>query len=276
MTFSTLLAHLEAGRSNRHMLDVTAALAERFQAKVIGVAACQPLQLLYGEMYAAADLVQLDRDEIDRETGAAEAEFRAALTDKAKSLGWRAAVTCFPLADYICDQSRAADLIITSPDPGGVPYESNRRTDVGGLIMRAGRPVLIVPADAPPIDLSHVVVAWKDTREARRAVADALPFLTQAGRVSVVEIADATDMADAEARVADVAEWLEGHGVAAEADPVAAKGDTAAQIEAIARDKEAGLVVAGAYGHTRLREWVFGGVTRQTLMHPRRCTLVSH
>ena len=78
MTISTLMAHVEVGRPNAHLLEATARLAEWFDAHVIGVAACQPMQLLYGEVYAASELVQLDRDEIERETKVCEMN-RAAL-----------------------------------------------------------------------------------------------------------------------------------------------------------------------------------------------------
>ncbi|MGA2952974.1 MAG: universal stress protein [Caulobacteraceae bacterium] len=276
MSISTLMAHVEVGRPNAALLDATGRLAERFDAHVIGVAACQPMQLLYGEVYAASELVQLDRDEIERETDAAENEFRAALNGKAKSLAWRCAVTCFPLSELIAGQARAADLLITSPDRGGAPYESTRRTDVGNLVMQAGRPVLILPPDPQPVDFTHALVAWKDTREARRAVIDAVPLLQAAEAVSVVEIAEEADLIDARARAEDVAAWLGRHGVEATAQVEAAHGNGAAQIEAVAGKLGAGLLVAGAYGHTRLREWVFGGVTREILLRPRRCTLVSH
>ena len=276
MSYSTLMAHIELGLANDHLLSLIAGLAERFQAGVIGVAASQPIQVLQGEMYVAADLVQLDRDEIEREIKEAEARFRAALSGKAERLDWRAAVTFLPLADYICHQARAADLIVTRPDRGGVPFESSRRTSIGDLVMQAGRPVLIVPPSVAALDLKNVIVGWKDARESRRAVSDALPLLKLADHVTVVEVADRLDMEAAVARLGDVVAWLEGHGVAATAKPVEAHGDVTAQLENIAQDREAGLIVAGAYGHSRLREWVFGGVTQEVLMHPRRCTLTSH
>jgi len=276
MSYSTLMAHVELGLSNDHLLSVTAGLAERFHAGVIGVATSQPMQVLQGEMYVAADLIQLDRDEIEREMGEAEVRFRAALSGRVERLGWRSTVTFLPLADYICDQARAVDLIVTRPDRGGVPFESSRRTSIGDLVMRAGRPVLIVPPTIEVLDLKHVLVGWKDTRETRRAVSDAMPLLKLAGQVSVVEVADRVDMATAEARLEDVVGWLAGHGVTAAAMPVQAHGDVTAQLEHIAQEREVGLIVAGAYGHTRLREWVFGGVTREVLMNPRLCTLMSH
>jgi nucleotide-binding universal stress UspA family protein len=276
MTYKTLMAHLDLGRSSEHLLRLTASLATRLGADVIGVAAAQPIQILNGQMYVAGELVQLDRDQIDREAAAAEAQLRAALAGVGRNVDWRVATTLAPLADFICAQARAADLVITSPDIGGLPFESNRRTSIGDLVLRIGRPVLIVPPTVDCLDLTSVVVAWKDTRESRRALADALPLLAHAEKLCVAEVAREEDLAGAEARTADVAHWLEGHGIAAEPLAPHEKGDVADQLHAIAEERGAGLIVAGAYGHTRLREWVFGGVTRQVLMHPRRCTLVSH
>jgi nucleotide-binding universal stress UspA family protein len=276
MSYATLMAHIELGIPNDRLLAVTASLAERFSARIVGVAAAQPIQIVGGGMYATGDLLELDRELLAKETGAAETSFRSALKSKCQSLNWRTAMTFAPLADYICDQARSADLIITRPDRGGVPFEGSRRTDVGDLVMRAGRPVLIVPDEAPPLALNHAVVGWKDTRESRRAVADALPLLECAGAITIVEIAARIDLAAAEERLKDVAAWLAAHGIIAETLAVEAHGDTAEQLDDIAERKGADLIVAGAYGHSRLREWVFGGVTAQILMHPRRCALVSH
>ena len=92
----------------------------------------------------------------------------------------------------------------------------------------------------------------------------------------MVEIAADVEMADARDHLEDVVMWLKRHGVGANSLTVPATGDDAAQLDAIARDKDAGLLVAGAYGHNRLREWVLGGVTRDLLLRPRRCSLVSH
>jgi nucleotide-binding universal stress UspA family protein len=276
MSYATLMAHMELGLANDHLLNITASLAERFSARVVGVAAAHPIQIIYGGIYATGDLLQLDREQMGKETCEAERSFRSVLKDKCQSLDWRTAMTVMPLADYICDQARSADLIITRPDRGGVLFDGSRRTDVGDLVMRAGRPVLIVPEEAPLLALDHVVVGWKDTRESRRAVADALPLLECSGAITVVEIAHRIDLPAAQERLNDVAAWLAVHGLTVETMAVEAHGDTAEQLEDIAERRGADLVVAGAYGHSRLREWVFGGVTARLLMHPRRCSLVSH
>jgi nucleotide-binding universal stress UspA family protein len=109
-------------------------------------------------------------------------------------------------------------------------------------------------------------------------VQDAVPLFRLAERVIVVEIVAADDLADARTRTQDVASWLASHGIAASARAVAATTGDAAQLRNIASDLEldAGLLVGGAYGHTRLREWVLGGVTRDFLLRPSRCSFVSH
>lgn len=140
--------------------------------------------------------------------------------------------------------------------------------------MQAGRPVLVVtPA---PLRLDRVLLAWKDTRETRRAAADALPLLRKAGHVCVVEMADEADLTDVRRRLADVAGWLGKHGVEAECLGTASTGDDPKRLSAIAGEQEADLVVAGAYGHSRLREWALGGVTRTPLSQAGRAMFVSH
>ena len=83
-------------------------------------------------------------------------------------------------------------------------------------------------------------------------------------------------MADAKDDVADVAKWLASHGINAKAEAIAAIGPDSERLCDIARERAAGLIVAGAYGHSRLQEWVLGGVTGDFLINPDRCVLVSH
>jgi nucleotide-binding universal stress UspA family protein len=122
-------------------------------------------------------------------------------------------------------------------------------------------------------------VAWKDTPEARRALADALPMLRKAGDVTIVEIPEGDDDRSAVmAGVTDVAAWLARHGVtaAARVSDGARNETAAAQLEKVAGDVGAGLIVAGAYGHSRFRELILGGVTQYLVTQSARCVLLSH
>jgi nucleotide-binding universal stress UspA family protein len=144
------------------------------------------------------------------------------------------------------------------------------------FVMQVGRPVFIVPRSIKETKLERVVVAWKDTRETRRAAYDALPILKMAAHVSVVEIATGDGLADARLHVQDVVAWFKRHGIAAEAVTSNSTGDDAEQLRFVAEERNADVIVAGAYGHGRLREWVLGGVTKDLLLRAERCSLVSH
>lgn len=275
MSYATLMVHLEPGRPNTGLLKVTAELASRFGAGVIGVAVRQPMQMLYGDGYVSGDVYQQDRDEIVKELEAAEAEFRSALEGRVAFVEWRSAQRFAYLAGYLADEARCADLVLTGVASGDF-LDASRNVDIGELIMLAGRPVLIVPTTASTLKLERVLVGWKDTREARRAVSDALPLLALATEVKVVEIALADDLAAADQHVADVVAWLKRHGIQAQGNALLSTGDDATALYAVGQDQGADVVVAGAYGHNRLREWAFGGVTRDLLLSASRCSLVSH
>lgn len=276
MAFATLMVRLELGHSNANLLKIVGDLAQRFHASVIGITACQPIETVYGDSYLAGPFVAQDRDEIEKEIKAAEAEFRSALCACAGNLEWRAAVTFAPLSEYVAQEARSADLLITGADSGRSLVGGSRYLDTGDLVIRLGRPVLIVPAGANELKLEHAVIGWKETREARRAAVDALPFLRAAKRVTVVEVAGEEDVASARAHLDDVVSWLKRHDVLAKPLVSAAKRDDAGELDAITRELGADLVVAGAYGHSRMREWVLGGVTRDLLLCADRCSLVSH
>jgi nucleotide-binding universal stress UspA family protein len=267
--------HLELGRSNTGLLQVTAELAERFRAGVIGIAARQPMQMVYGDGYVSGDLYQQDRDEIAKELHAAEAEFRAALHGRVAFVEWRSAQQYAYLADYFANEARGADLVLTGVATGDF-LDASRAVNTGELVMQTGRPVLIVPAGASSLKLDHALIGWKDTRETRRAVCDALPLLKRATRVSIVEIAAHDELPAARRHVEDVVAWLGRHAIQAECTAQLSSGDDATALYAIGQDKGVDVVVAGAYGHSRLREWVLGGVTRDLLLSANRCSLVSH
>ncbi len=283
MTYSTVMTHLDLGTSNSNVLCVTADFLAHFKSHVIGINACQPMPLNYGDGghyglvdFPPLDQIEKDRAAIEKYRKDAEVALRSALLGKAASIDWRSVLGLESLSDYIAQQARAADLLVISSSQGMSSLPSSRRVAIGELVMSMGRPVLIVPPGESRLDLVSVVVAWKDTREARRAVADAVPMLRKAGRVTVVEIVTEADLLAARRRLVDVSGWLSRHGIAAEVLAVSSNGSDARRLDAIADDHGAGLLVAGAYGHSRLKEWAFGGVTRELLLDSKRCTLVSH
>ena len=275
MTYKTVMVGLAIGQPNDSRLEVAAQLAERFGARVIGIAAAEfspPLYFTEGE--PAQRLIDQGWAAVKSRLKDLEGEFRAAMQNRAIEVEWRCGED-FP-ARFIVQQARACDIIVVGEAARGGPADPFVQVNPSDLVMQVGRPLLVVPETCDWLDLRSVLVAWKDTAEARRAVSDALPLLRKFTEVTIVEIIeDEADRVAALLRVKDVGAWLSRHGVVASELVPAEKGNAAEQIERVASGVGAGLVVAGAYGHSRLSEWVFGGVTRHLLNQSDRCTLLS-
>ena len=191
-----------------------------------------------------AVLFDEDRKEIARHVEAGELEFRHAVAQLKGRTEWRAHTTIFPLAEYLSRQARNADLVVVGTEPGDGQCDETRRPDICDFVMSVGRPVLLVPAGATMNGLDRVVVAWKDTREARRAIVDALPFLKIATKTTIVEIADDEELPEARSGVAEVVSWLGHHGVGADAKVTLPSRANAWQLDAIARELEADLLIS--------------------------------
>jgi nucleotide-binding universal stress UspA family protein len=280
MTYKTLMVELSVGESNKQRLEIAASLAHSLNAAVIGIAGCQPMAMAYGDGYYSGEAVQDDRDELDVEIKAAEAEFRCAFSETAyggssTSPGWHAAVVFETIAQYVSRRASGADLIITGHSVNTSP-RSTRSADIGDLIMEAGRPVLVLPPGATTLSLQRVLIAWKDSREARRAIVDALPLLKRAEHVVLAQFVKRADIDLETERMSHVGRWLEQHDVHAELMTFPSVGEDPTSLYNLIEEQHVGLVVAGAYGHSRFQEWVLGGVTRDLLLHQSHCSLLSH
>ena len=274
MGYKSLLVHLDLGRSNENLLQFAGELAQRFDARVIGITACAPPIMAYADVGVDGEAFELERKQIEDQIGSAEAEFRAAFGDRKADVEWRSAEDDADLVRYVSRQARNADLLVTAVAQGDM-FDNTRAMHTGALVMQVGRPVLLVPLDAKTAKLDRILVGWKDTRETRRAIADALPLMRRA-EVTVVEVAAHGDMEAARRHLDDVVAWLMQHGVAAKSYAVASTGSDATDLQAAADRERCEVIVAGAYGHSRVREWMLGGVTKDLLMSPHRCSLVSH
>jgi nucleotide-binding universal stress UspA family protein len=169
--------------------------------------------------------------------------------------------------------ARCADLVVVESRPDREP--SARFVDPGDLVLKLGRPMLLAEASGAALLGEKVVIGWKDTREARRAIVDALPFLEQASEV-FVGLVEERDYAQEWTSLKDVLHWLERHGIKVRGEIVPSAGTPAETIISTAASMGADLVVTGAYGHSRLREWLFGGVTQGLLGAPTTNRLMSN
>ena len=277
MTYATVMVSLALDQPNEARLEAAGQIAEKFDAGIIGIAASQfspPLYFTSGEQ--AQSLIDQGQAALKKRMSELEAQFRGAIKNRGKSVEWRSAID-FP-ARYILSQARSADIIVSGgpSDAFSDPFALASPKD---LVMQAGRPLLVVPDTANGVDLRSMLVAWKDTTEARRAIVDSLPLLRKAKGVTVAEIVEAGDSRSAAAsRLRDVATWLSRHGIAASELVPEKSGDrdAAAELDRIAADIGAGVIVAGAYGHSRFRELILGGMTQHLITQTARCVLLSH
>ena len=273
-TYGTILVHAEPALASRGRVEAAARLARSLDARLIGLGAETFDPTPYSGAftgYAGGEWVGLIQEQLGKSIAAAETAFRrdAAGAD----FEWRS------IQDYphkaLVNTAHAADLIVASPrgDRGAL-----QAADPADVVMTAGRPVLLVPEGRDHLVGANVIIGWKNTRECRRALIDALPFLQRAENVLVVAVVDPGTADIAAGETDDVVANLKRHNV--NARPLVAaisRYDTVeAELERIAGLNGADLIVTGAYGHSRLREWAFGGVTRSFLHRPSCFVLLSH
>ncbi|MBB1471926.1 universal stress protein [Luteimonas sp. MC1782] len=175
------------------------------------------------------------------------------------------------------DMAHNADLAVVAGPANDGAEGSVAHDFVASLLLGSGRPVLVVPPGAAaPEAGGAVLLAWRPGAEAARALHDALPLLRDASRVDVV-VVDPSPGAEGEQALVDVAAHLARHAVRADMVVQAARGRAVSAIVLEhAREMPAQLIVAGGYGHSRLREWVMGGVTRELLLGSPVPLLLSH
>jgi nucleotide-binding universal stress UspA family protein len=270
LAYASIMVAMDLDPEAEKRAKLATALADRFSARLIGIAAHPIAVPLYFEapVSGLASAVELEERRATVELANAEAVFRR-IAGTRNRIGWRSA-HAFPL-DYVLEHARAADLIVTSRPRREEGAFGPMSINGGDLVMGAGRPVLFVPPGVDYISAKRIVIGWKDSREARRAVFDGLPLLKAAQEVTVVSI-------DADDRGAnDVSAYLGYHGAQATV-VVRTKTEGAVADELLRRAEQEGadLIVCGAYGHSRAREWAFGGVTRDLLDHAPLCCLMAH
>jgi nucleotide-binding universal stress UspA family protein len=276
--YKSILVHVTTEEGATARLDVAADLAKRFDAHLIGLGAGSinlPVGTV-GDGATSALIIDIETKDLQVELHAAEQRFHSTIGANATSSEWRAFEE-FP-ANALAREARAADLIVLGRE--WTPANSNFScaADPGDVLLRAGRPVLLVPPGVGRLNGSKILIAWKGSREAQRSILDALPLMHGAEHVSVLEICEHEDEIEAASvRVADVAHYLARHEIGAEGSACHRQEATVAEeIERAAQKRGADLIVSGGYGHARLKEWVFGGVTRDLLRGSACCCLLSH
>jgi len=273
MSYATLLVYVNVDHVSKALVSVAADLADKFSAKLIGLSARAIVPPVMAEGVMIVDHAsELEIVQMKKSLAEAGEKFRGAAGTK-RETEWRSALE-IP-TDTLIREARCADLVII--EKSGRSIDFYEAPDPGAVIMAAGRPLLVVPGGVKTLAAEHILIGWKDTREARRAIQDALPFLRQAKRVTVIESCESEQKEAARHQIDDVVQYLARHKVRAEGRvETRLLGSGADQIIGFAEQEGADLLVTGAYGHSRLNEWIFGGMTRDLLTSSTISCLMSH
>jgi nucleotide-binding universal stress UspA family protein len=273
MSYKTILVHLDDRARRAERLQLGLHLASSFDAHLVALFA---LDAAYIPSYALAEggstMQEIERRRRKEVAAQAESEFRQAERRAGGKAEWRLSMDGALAAVSL--SARYADLVVAAQPES---EDARGKAFAGELVLAVGRPVLFVPyAGRFPAVGKRILVAWNASREAARAVSDALPLLARADSVELVAF-DPASADHGEVPAADIALYLARHGVKASAARQSVPGlDVGAQILSRAADTGADLVVMGGYGHSRLRELVLGGATRSMLEAITVPVLMSH
>jgi nucleotide-binding universal stress UspA family protein len=254
-------------------------MALAHEAHLIGLSVAEPLNLAGSfapGLQAIVELEERHRQATEHAARKVEAEFRSLCSRLGIPAEWR--LGSGDVGDIVGEHARYVDLTITgqvnpeSPPPGAAATLPER------LALASGRPVLVIPYVGRYETVGgHALVAWNRTREAVRAIHDALPILRKAKRVTVLSINPEPADPRPSPPGTDVALHLARHGIAVETSYTVAKDiAVGAAILSRAADLGADLIVMGCYGHSRFRELVLGGASREILGHMTVPVLMSH
>lgn len=265
MTHRQLLVHLDAGGRNVHRLQAARAIAAAEGAAVAALYAVVPsvVEAPYAGELAPQLIESLDawdRERRDRARKAFDVENRG----PGVPVTWAEAAGMGTVAEF-AGQALYADLLVLGQhdpaQPAGAPSDFNE-----AVLLASGKPALVLPYTGWDRPIGQTaVIAWKDTPQAARAVASALPLLRRADRVHVLRWGAAADTS-VSGEVLDLRGYLRRHGVEATWHD---RGEEPAELPELmlsqAFDLAADLLVMGCYGHSRMRELVLGGMSRTIL-----------
>jgi nucleotide-binding universal stress UspA family protein len=178
------------------------------------------------------------------------------------------------VADVAAREARAADTFVALRPNGGPPEPEDL---VEGVLFGSGRHLFLVPEGAPAkVSFDRVLLGWNGSRESARAMAEAMPYLHKAKEVLVV-VVDGGPVEMQAVLGKDAVDHLKHHGINASLHHVAMSGGhVGTALIAEARQRQAGLIVMGGYGHSRLREWLLGGATYEVLHNAPVPLVIAH
>jgi nucleotide-binding universal stress UspA family protein len=277
MTYKTILLHVNDERRVAGLVDAAASLAARYEAHLIGLYVMPPVPL-YGVTQMGAGMIKAGLATFREEAKRVRAAFDQATMGKPVVTEWRLVDARDPgVAETIMDHGRVCDLIIASQRDRDWDF-ATLLDEPERLAIESGRPVLIVPHKSKFSNFGRrITVAWNGTREAARAAFDALPLLKDADTVQILWINPQDDPDAGDVPTAEIATALARHGVKCEGRMLLADDAKVGDVlRANMEEDGSDLLIMGAYGRSRIREFVFGGATRDLLRHMTVPVLMSH
>jgi len=272
-----IVVNLSVGEGGSPAGDYAVSLASALEAHIAGIAfVYDPIVPVSGTGYIPAEVIETQQADSQTAAQAAVDRFSAAVTRagvSAEQLMLNASLA--GAGEQFGRIARRFDLAVV----GQATPETSALEEIiaEGALLESGRPVIIVPyIQKLPLKLDRVMVCWDGSRQAARAVADAMPLLSRADRVEVVIVASEPDKQD-EIAGADIAQHLARHGLKVAVERITGGDiDVADMLLSHAADSGADFIVMGGYGHSRLREFIFGGVSHSILGSMTIPTLMSH
>ncbi len=273
MTYAAIMVYVEADATPEHRVRLAATLADKFNSRLIGLSALGVPPPIVANGMVLDEPTSIDIDLMRAKLANKGGWFNRIAGDDQRRIEWRSALD-LPI-EAVTREARSADLVVIGQMKAtGGAY---RALDPGEAVLKMGRPTLVVPDGVSTLRAEHVVIGWKDTREARRAVYDALPLLQGATRVTIVGACKGDEEKTALRHLDDLTRYLTLHRINGGPRVILEqRGSGAAQLIRVAQEEGADLLVTGAYGHSRLGEWVFGGMTRDLIATSPICCLMSH
>ena len=272
-----VVVNLAGGPTDDVAADYAISMGKAYGAHVVGVAFVYepviPGSLLGG---IPTDLIEAQRDENAKAARAAVARFEAATAGAGVSAETRLLdASIAGAADLFGRIARRFDVAVV----GQARQEQGATEEllIEGALFGSGRPVIIVPqVERQSLNLDGIMVCWDGSRPAARAIGDAIPFLTRSKSIEIVVVTGEHDKSG-EITGANMRRHLARHGINVEIKRISAGNvDVQGAILAHAHDSGADFIVMGAYGHSRLREFILGGVTRSILKSMPVPVLMSH
>ena len=272
-----IVVNLSVREDGGNVGDYAVSVADALGAHIAGIAFLfDPIVPISGTGYIPAEIIDTQVADNQDAAKAAIDRFNAATARTGVSAE---TVTLSASAAGAGDQfariARRFDLaIVPQAEPkGGSVEELIAET----TLFESGRPMIVVPyIQKSPLKLDRVMVCWDGGRQAARAINDAMPLLAKAGRVEVVIVANEPGKQD-EIEGADIGKHLARHGLKVEVKRITAgKIDIGAALLSHAADNATDFVVMGGYGHSRLRQFILGGVTRSILQSMTAPVLMAH